>query len=182
MLRVLSFVLFCYPLLTLADAAAGEDKAQLCVLCHKAAPDKRFAPLLEQQPAEYLVSAIRAYKTRQRIENSMNVNTANLSEADIRDISDYFATKEFPNHTQDLDAAKITAGERLVGEMNCTSCHTAKFRGVGMMPRLAGQKVMYLVGQMEAFRDGRRTLPAGMAAAKNATDIECLASYLASLP
>lgn len=98
-------VLACLPLHTFADAKAGENKAQLCIVCHKPAPDKRFVPLLEQQPAEYLVTAITAFKTRQRIETSMNVNAANLSDADIRDIADYFASKEFPIRTQNLDLA-----------------------------------------------------------------------------
>lgn len=111
----------------------------------------------------------------------MNVNAANLSEADIRDISDYFASKEFPNRTQSLEPKNISAGEKLVTGMNCASCHTTSFRGAGVMPRLAGQNVMYLITQMEAFRDGRRTLPAGMAVAKDRKDIESLASYLASL-
>jgi len=176
------FVLACFSFHALAGSSTGEDKAQLCLLCHKPAADKRFVALLEQQPADYLVAATMAYKTGQRKETSMNVNAANLSEADIRDISGYFASKEFPKRAQNLEPAKIAAGEKVVTDMNCASCHGPTFRGAGMTPRLAGQNVMYLVGQMEAFRDGRRNLPPGMAVLKDRTDIENGASYLASFP
>jgi cytochrome c553 len=62
----------------------------------------------------------------------MNVNAANLSEADIRDISGYFASKEFPKRAQNLEPAKIAAGEKIVTDMNCASCHGPTFRGAGM--------------------------------------------------
>jgi cytochrome c553 len=65
--------------------------------------------------------------------------------------------------------------------MQCASCHKPTFRGEGTTPRLAGQKPAYLVYQLEAFRDGRRTLPAGMQIPNEKTDLESVASYLASL-
>jgi cytochrome c553 len=45
------------PIDTLADTKAGEKKAQLCLLCHKPANVMASAPLLEAQPAKYLVQA-----------------------------------------------------------------------------------------------------------------------------
>jgi cytochrome c553 len=175
------FVVACFPLHTLADARAGEEKAQLCLLCHKEAPDKRFVPLLEGQPADYLVAAIMAFKTGQRYKPTMDTNVANLSQADIRDISDYFASKPLPSRNQNLEPGKIAAGEKLVGEMNCARCHTPTFHGAGATPRLAGQKHAYLVWQLEAFRGGRRSHPLVRSVLKDGADVENVASYLASL-
>jgi cytochrome c553 len=165
-----------------ADSHAGEEKAQLCVLCHKEAPDRRFVPLLEQQPADYLAAALKAYKTGERKETSMTTNAASLSEADIGDLSAYFASKAFPARDQGLDPAKIAAGEKLAKDMACATCHGADFHGAPATPRLAGQKIMYLVTQMEAFRDGRRPLPPQMAMVRDRDQIESVASYVASLP
>jgi cytochrome c553 len=176
-----ALVLACFPLHAAADVTAGEKKAQLCILCHKPSDMVSGVPLLEGQPASYLVTAITAYKTGRRKDAVMNANVANLSNADIRDISDYFASRPFPSRTQKLEPGKVSAGEKLVGEMKCSSCHTPNFHATALIPRLAGQTYWYLTVQMAAFRDGRRDLPPGMPVLKDATDIENAASYLASL-
>jgi cytochrome c553 len=171
----------CLPFHAVADATAGEQKAQLCLLCHKEGPELRFAPFLERQPADYLVAAIMAFKTGQRKEPAMNTNVANLSQDDVRDIADYFASKPFPSANESLEPAKVTAGEKLVGEMKCASCHTPTFHGAGTVPRLAGQKQPYLVWQLDAFRGGGRSHPPGMPVLVDRADVESVASYLASL-
>lgn len=181
-LPVLIF-LVCIPVHALSDPKAGEQKAQLCVLCHKEAPDKRFVPLLEAQPAGYLVASMVAFKSGQRktFEVAMTVNLQNLSQADMQDIADYFAAREQPVVPRQLDPAVIAAGDKIVAEMKCAGCHLPTFRGGGVTPRLAGQKPAYLIYQMEAFRDGRRTHPPGMPVLKERSDMEKVASYLASV-
>ena len=62
----------------LADAKAGEKKAQLCLLCHKPGNVMAHAPLLEAQPAKYLVIATTDYKTGKRPDSVMKANVANL--------------------------------------------------------------------------------------------------------
>ena len=176
-----AFVMSCLPLHAAADAQAGEQKAELCLLCHREGPEHRFAPLLEQQPAEYLVAATTAFKTGQRKQPAMNTNAANLSPADIRDIADYFAAKPLRASSETLDPGKIAVGEKLVGQSGCASCHAPTLQGTGIVPRLAGQKQPYLAWQLEAFRGGSRTHPPGMPVLSDRADIESIASYLASL-
>jgi cytochrome c553 len=176
-----AFVAACVPLHAAADAKAGEQKAQLCLLCHREGPEFRFTPFLVGQSADYLVSAIMAFKTGQRKQPAMNANVANLTPADIRDIADYFASKPFQFSNENLEPAKIAAGEKLVGEMKCASCHGPSFGGAGTVPRLAGQKQPYLSWQLQSFRGGGRTHPPGMPVLADQADVESVASYLASL-
>jgi cytochrome c553 len=174
-------VVACLPLHAVADARAGEQKAQLCVLCHKEGPELRFTPFLDGQPADYLVAAIMAYKTGQRKQTAMNTNAASLSPADIRDIADYFASKPLRPANEDLDPTKITAGEKMVVDMKCANCHTPTFQGTGTVPRLAGQKHRYLAWTLEAFGSGSRGHPGELPVIKDRADIENVANYLASL-
>lgn len=171
----------CSPIHAFADPNAGEQKAQLCLLCHRDGAEFRFAPFLERQPAEFLIAATMAFKTGQRQQPAMNTNAANLSQADIRDIADFFAAKPFQPSNESLEPAKIEAGEKLVGEMNCASCHGATYHGAGTAPRLAGQKQPYLAWQLQAFIGGSRAHPPGMPVLNDRAALENVASYLASL-
>jgi cytochrome c553 len=161
----------------LADAKAGEKKAQLCLLCHKPANVMASAPLLEAQPAKYLVQATTEYKTGKRPDPVMKTNVANLSARDIRDIADYFASRPPVVGVYSTDPAKVAAGEKLVAEMKCGSCHGASFAGADAVPRLAGQTTGYLISQLETFAAGRRTHPPIETPFDKIGDFEAIAHY-----
>lgn len=165
------------PLPARADANAVERAAQLCLLCHK--PGNRFAPLLEQQPREFLAHALTAYKTGRRSQTSMTINAASLSADDIEALSGYFAARSFPERRQELDPAKVAEGRKLLSGSGCEACHGSAFLGGAATPALAGQTYLYLVGQMSAFRSGARAHPSPTF--QDEADIERAASYLASM-
>ena len=160
----------------LADAKAGEKKAQLCLLCHKPGNVIASAPLLEAQPSAYLVKAITEYKTGKRTDPAMKQNVAALSSRDIKDIADYFAARPPVTGVQVTDAAKVAAGEKRVSELKCGACHGPSFVGREAVPRLAGQTTGYLVNQ--AFAEGRRAHPAIEAPFDKIGDVEAIAHYL----
>lgn len=167
------------PPLAAADDAKPAEKAQLCLLCHK--PANRFVPLLEQQPREFLVLALAAYKTGKRSQTSMTINAASLSASDIEELSAYFAAKAFPERRQDLDAAKVAEGKKLVSGLDCAQCHGSAYRGGGATPGLAGQTYGYLVLRLSELRNGGGGHPAPMTLLKDEANVERAASYLASL-
>lgn len=166
------------PIDALADAKAGEKKAQLCLLCHKPANVMASAPLLEAQPAKYLVQATTEYKTGKRPDPVMKTNVANLSARDIRDIADYFASRPPVIGVYSTDPAKVAVGEKRVAEMKCGSCHGASFAGAEAVPRLAGQTTGYLISQLEAFAASRRTHPPTETPFDKMGDFEAIAHYL----
>ena len=78
------------------------------------------------------------------------------------------------------------AGDAAAGKAKsvvCSACHGVDGTSVNpMWPNLKGQKEMYLVNQIKAFRDGTRKDPtmAPMVAALTDDDIANLAAYYAS--
>jgi sulfide dehydrogenase cytochrome subunit len=62
---------------------------------------------------------------------------------------------------------------------NCANCHGTTGRSSGAMPSLAGQSKTYLVEQMRAFRDGKRSATIMHQIAKGYTDaqIDALADH-----
>lgn len=77
-----------------ADAAAGKIKARACAVCHGAlglstAPD---TPSLAGQPERYLVDQLKAYRSGKRHHEVMSVMARPLTDADIDDLSAWFAS------------------------------------------------------------------------------------------
>jgi cytochrome c553 len=168
------------PVDTFADGKAGEKKSQLCLLCHKTGNVMAAAPLLEGQPAKYLVAQITAYKTGKRPEPTMRTNVANLSTRDIGDIADYFSSKSPLATAYSIDLSKAFLGEKKAADLKCATCHQATSYGGDAVPRLAGQVPGYVVQQLEAFAAGRRA-HAASEMSLGAEDMENLAHYFAGL-
>lgn len=83
------------------DAKAGANKAYTCLGCHgipnynNSYPNYRVPRLGGQHP-EYIVSALKAYKTGERSHPTMAAQASGLSDTDIADIAAYFATVPAP--------------------------------------------------------------------------------------
>jgi len=86
------------------DAAAGKEKAaQVCAACHGATGAKPTAPenpILAGQHYDYLVRALRDYKSGKRSSAVMKGFTASLSRQDIEDLAAWFASQESGLHYQ----------------------------------------------------------------------------------
>jgi cytochrome c553 len=79
------------------DAAAGKAKSAVCAACHGAAGIAAIKtyPNLAGQNEAYLVSALKAYKTKQRnggMAAIMQGQAAALSDADIANLAAYYAS------------------------------------------------------------------------------------------
>lgn len=77
------------------DVQAGRDKAYTCLGCHgvsgyRNAYPSYNVPKLGGQHADYIVSALQAYKAGDRSHPTMQGLAQTLSEEDMRDIAAYF--------------------------------------------------------------------------------------------
>jgi cytochrome c553 len=86
------------------DAAAGKEKAaQVCAACHGSSGAKPTAPenpIIAGQHYDYLVRALRDYKSGKRNNAVMKGFTALLSRQDIEDLAAWFASQESGLHYQ----------------------------------------------------------------------------------
>lgn len=79
------------------DAAAGREKAETCLGCH-GIPDyvnvypTYHVPKIGGQHEEYLIAALKAYRSKTRSHGTMQANAGSLSDEDIADIAAYFAS------------------------------------------------------------------------------------------
>jgi len=77
------------------DVEAGRYKSQTCLGCHGIDAygnvyPSYHVPKLGGQHAEYIVSALQAYKNGQRNHPTMQAQAASLSTEDMQDIAAYF--------------------------------------------------------------------------------------------
>ena len=78
------------------DISAGEKVAQNCVLCHGQYGVANMAgtPSLAGQPEVYLASQLKQFREGKRQNAVMSMVAANLSDADIDNVSAWFAQFE----------------------------------------------------------------------------------------
>ena len=80
------------------DAKAGSVKAIPCMGCH-AIPGYSnvyptyHVPRVGGQHADYIITALKAYKAKERSHRTMQAQAASLSEDDMEDIAAFFSSK-----------------------------------------------------------------------------------------
>lgn len=80
--------------------AVGKQKAFMCKGCHNkvgyktAYPKVYEVPRLGGQHAEYIVSALKQYKNKERTFATMNAMASNLTEQDMVDIAAYYSSSD----------------------------------------------------------------------------------------
>jgi len=161
------------------DPSAGAGLSAVCSGCHglRGISGDSLTPNLAGQDYDYLVQAIKAYRTTRKREK-MRLYITGLGEKDIENIAAYYAG-------QKADATE--RGQTMVQDLveKCDRCHAAPAANPAMVvPKIAGQDRDYLVMAIRAYRDERRqsTLMHNMSLPYGNTVIESLASHYASQP
>lgn len=79
-----------------------DELVTVCASCHGERGDAPIAPnypILAGQHASYLEHALKGYRNGERKNPVMSAQAANLSDTDIRALSQYFAVQPGPLHT-----------------------------------------------------------------------------------
>jgi len=78
------------------DAAAGKAKSATCAGCHGADGNSMVPmyPKLAGQHEQYLVKALKDFKSGARKDPTMSAMAAPLSDADVADVAAYFASQK----------------------------------------------------------------------------------------
>jgi cytochrome c553 len=165
------------------DATRGKALAYTCNGCHAISNYKNVyptysVPKLHGQRPEYLVAALKAYKSGERSHGTMHSQAASMNEQDMADVAVFLAGPDV------LTASKndVPATARPKASETCLACHGTN--GVGITadyPTLSGQHQDYLERALHDYQKGGRKNPvmAGMAATLTPADIVQLAAYYA---
>jgi cytochrome c553 len=163
------------------DAQKGHALAYTCNGCHAIPNYKNVyptydVPKLAGQRPEYLVAALKAYKSGERSHGTMHSQAASLSEQDMADVAAFLAGPNVIKESKN----DVPATARPKATETCLACHGTN--GVGITPdypTLAGQHRDYLERALVDYQRGGRknAIMAGMVQSLTKEDIEQVSAY-----
>ncbi len=160
------------------NAEVGKGAAVSCGGCHgetgvSASP---ATPSLAGQDTQYLVAALRDYKTGKRANETMKGMVGALDATTMKNLAAYYAKQEpkAPNVRKPVSTAEWAT--------RCNRCHGINGNSTDpRFPMLASQRVDYLRKALHEYRAHQRKSSAmvPMAEGLNEADVDSLAAYYA---
>lgn len=178
------------------NLVTGKNKSELCQGCHgeKGVSLDEMIPNLAGQYARYIAKELRNFQTGARTHQIMSALAATINDAELMDISNYFASQKMMqgNGRGDNPVGKklFLKGDASRKIPACESCHGVNGKGrapnISNFPVIGGQHKEYLRAQLVNWRSGERSnSPDGMmnkfAQPLTDAEIEALADYLSGL-
>ncbi len=132
------------------DPAAGEPATAMCGGCHGShgVSTDAATPSLAGQDAEYLVKAIKSYRTTRK-NWGMQRYVAALSDKEVENIAAFYAVQK-PQAADQVPSSIQELAQK------CNRCHDAEPTAAMAAPKMRGQDKDYLVMALRAYRDGKR--------------------------
>ena len=168
--------------LTFAESTP-EELSSTCLGCHGVVSYNNIypsykVPMLGNQHKDYLVAALKAYRSGERAHPTMRAQAANLSDQDISKIADYFSSYRLD------DSKQANSDVKMIEEANaCVGCHGPDGNSlVPSFPKIAGQYQDYLLHALKSYKNGSRNnaIMNGIASTLSDEQMVILSKYYAS--
>lgn len=177
-------------------ADAGRAKSATCAACHgvdgnSVTPDW---PSLAGQHPEYIAHQLKAFKSGDRKNVTMQPFAQMLSDEDVLDIAAYFSTQK-PT-PKGADPALVSLGQQIYrggvptrGIPACIACHGPTGHGnpFAAYPRISWQHAAYVTKTLQEYKSGERASDGANQMMRNVAsllkddEIRALASYVQGL-
>lgn len=172
-----------------ATAQSGPlaEKLQLCAACHGEDGNSKLEkiPSLAGQPAFFVLNQLFLMREGVRKVEAMAAIVKDLKDQDLTDLSEHFAKLAPKRSDEPVDPDLAKRGQEIAARQRCASCHLPTLAGQEQMPRVARQRIDYLVETLKSYRDNPRpgadtAMSQPVGGLKDA-DLMALAHYAASL-
>lgn len=162
------------------------ERIQQCAGCHGEDGNSRLEkiPSLAGQPEFFVMNQLVLMREGVRRIEQMMPFVKDLKDDEIFSLAKHFASLQPRRSDEAIDPALVKRGAEIAEQRRCASCHLPTLAGQDQMPRLAGQRIDYLVDAMKSYLDNTRTgADTAMTAAiigLSEADLVALAHYAAS--
>jgi cytochrome c553 len=169
-----------------AQGASLAERIALCGTCHGEDGNSRMEkiPSLAGQPAFFIFNQLFLMREGVRKVEAMAPFVRGLTDEELQALSGHYAGLAPKRSDERVDPALAERGAKIVEARRCGSCHLPSLAGQEQMPRVAKQRIDYLMVTLKSYRDGPRpgadTAMSAAIAGSSDDDIAALAHYAAS--
>ena len=162
------------------------ERIQLCATCHGEDGNSRMPniPSLAGQPEFFVLNQLFLMREGVRRIEVMAPFVKDLTDEDLNALAKHFARLEPKASEEPVDPTLARRGAELAVSLRCGSCHLPTLAGQDQMPRLAKQRIDYLISTLKSYRDSPRPgADTAMSVAVDGisdADLTALAHYAAS--
>jgi cytochrome c553 len=163
------------------------EKLQLCGTCHGETGNSKIekTPSLAGQPELFLTNQLILFREKLRKSEAMEPFVKGMPDAEIVALAQHYTKLPAAPSPEPIDAPLAARGAEVAKGMHCGSCHLPDYTGREQMPRLAGQRIDYMIDTLTAYREGKRygvdTSMNGAMYGVSDQDIRALAHFVASV-
>lgn len=170
---------------TIANAVSiekGQTKASTCVACHGINGNSIVPsfPKLAGQNQSYLLKQLQDFKSGNRVDVLMQGIAAPLTNADMENLSVYYAAQTPVAGKMQTDKNIILGekiyrgGKKATNVTACIACHGPKGKGIPSagFPALASQHSAYTIKQLKEFRQDSINMQTGSTKPSRTNDFE----------
>lgn len=181
----LAAVVFCGGAVR-AQSMPLAERIQQCGGCHGEDGNSRLEniPSLAGQPAFFVLNQLFLMREGVRRIEAMTPFVKDLKDEEMDALAKHFAGLPAKASDEPVDPALAQRGAQLSEALRCGSCHLPTLVGQQQMPRLAKQRIDYLIHSMKEFRDNTRSgadsIMSSVVVGVPDADIVALAHYAAS--
>ena len=175
--------LFIFSISNVFAEKTPEELSSTCLGCHGVVSYNNIyptykVPKLGNQHKDYLVAALKAYRSGERSHPTMRAHASNLSDSDITKIAEYFSSIKYQEQVTNISDVKM------IEEANsCVGCHGADGNSmIPSFPKIAGQYQDYLYHALKAYKNGERNnaIMSGISSTLNDKQMKKLSKYFSS--
>ena len=169
-----------------ASCVFSQERLQLCAACHgddgnSLNPE---VPSIAGQPKTFIETQLVLFREELRKSDQMAAVVKGLKDPEIIKLAEHFS--KLPAKVMEAgssDTGLMKQGMERAKVLRCGVCHRPDFSGQNQVPRLAGQRELYLGRELRAYRDGKRsggdTIMAAALYGVSDADLRALAHFLA---
>jgi cytochrome c553 len=142
-----------------AQSLTLPERIEQCGTCHGEDGNSKLEniPSLAGQPAFFTLNALILMREGVRKVEAMAPFVKDLTDADIQALAEQYEKLPPKPSEETVDPSLAERGANIAAQRRCESCHLPSLAGQQQMPRLAKQRIDYMIHAMKQYLTDSRT-------------------------